>query len=119
MSATICLAPARTLAYPQGGGHLWVYLQWALALRALGHRVIWLEGIDARDPARDPRAMVAALESRLERHALADSLAAAARAMVVARYDLARLVATEIALLKRVAEAGQASPAAVRGALSD
>jgi hypothetical protein len=75
MSAVVCLAPARTLAYPQGGGHLWVYLQWALALRALGHRVIWLEGIDARDPARDARAMVAALESRLKSYALADSLA--------------------------------------------
>src|SRR5207249_3936114 len=32
MSTAICIAPARTLAYPQGGGHLWVYLQWALAL---------------------------------------------------------------------------------------
>ena len=46
MSTAVCLAPARTIAYPQGGGHLWVYLQWALGLRALGCRVIWLEGID-------------------------------------------------------------------------
>ncbi len=46
MTASIRLASARTIAYPEGGGHLWVYLEWALALRALGQRVIWLEGID-------------------------------------------------------------------------
>ena len=70
------------------------------------------------DPHR-PDDLAQRLERLLADGALADSLAAAARAMVVARYDLARLVATEIALLKRVAEARQASPAAVRGALSD
>ena len=70
------------------------------------------------DPHR-PDDLTQRLERLLADGALADSLAAAARAMVVARYDLARLVATEIALLKRVAEARQASPAAVRGALSD
>jgi hypothetical protein len=37
MSITACLA-ADTLYYPTGGGHLWVYLNWALGLRALGCR---------------------------------------------------------------------------------
>src|SRR5439155_18682157 len=46
VSLTVCLAPANTIGYPQGGGHLWVYLNWALALRAIGCRVIWLEGVD-------------------------------------------------------------------------
>ena len=62
MSLTVCLAPANTIGYPQGGGHLWVYLNWALALRAIGCRVIWLEGIDpaVRDPAaaRDRKSVV-------------------------------------------------------------
>jgi hypothetical protein len=31
-----------TLGYPEGAGHLWVYLNWALSLHALGCRVIWL-----------------------------------------------------------------------------
>ena len=75
MSATICLAPARTLAYPQGGGHLWVYLQWALGLRAQGCRLIWLEGIDPRDPERDSQEMVTRLKCRLEPYGLAESLA--------------------------------------------
>ncbi len=75
MSVTICLAPAQTIAYPHGGGHLWVYLQWALGLRALGFRVIWLEGIDPRDPEHDPWEMVTTLKSRLQPHGLAESLA--------------------------------------------
>ena len=46
MSVTVCLAPANTVGYPEGGGHFWVYLNWALSLREAGARVIWLEGID-------------------------------------------------------------------------
>ena len=75
MSTAVCLAPARTIAYPQGGGHLWVYLQWALGLRALGCRVIWLEGIDPSDSELDSREKVAALKLRLRPYGLAESLA--------------------------------------------
>ena len=86
MSLTVCLAPADTIGYPQGAGHLWVYLQWALALRAAGFRVIWLEGIDrdggdtrAGHPRRwrngDVRERVAALRARLESFGFTDTLA--------------------------------------------
>jgi hypothetical protein len=75
VSTTVCLAPARTVAYPQGSGHLWVYLQWALGLRALGCRVIWLEGIDPSDPEQDSREKVAALKFRLQPYGLAESVA--------------------------------------------
>jgi hypothetical protein len=86
MSRTVCLSPADTVGYPQGGGHLWVYLQWALALRALGYRVIWLEGIDVGDGDgsaarrrrwrnRDVRQCVAILKGRLEAFGLSDALA--------------------------------------------
>src|SRR6059036_1553523 len=75
MSTAICLAPARTLAYPQGGGHLWVYLNWALGLRALGCRVIWLEGVVPSTPASEVQAHVKALKSRLERYGLAQCVA--------------------------------------------
>ena len=44
MSVTIWLS-ANTLHYPQGGGHMWVFLNWALGLRELGCEVVWLEGI--------------------------------------------------------------------------
>src|SRR5205809_465039 len=75
MSIAICLAPARTLAYLQGGGHLWVYLQWALGLRTLGFRVVWLEGVDPRDREHDPGQQVSTLKSRLEPYGLAQSVA--------------------------------------------
>ena len=69
--------------------------------------------------AHRPDELAQRLERLLADAALADDLAAAARAMVVDRYDLGRLVAVEIALLKRVGESGQASATAVHGALSD
>jgi len=65
---TVCMTPL-TLGYPQGGGHLWVYLNWALSLQALGCRVIWLEDI-GEHAATDPRKLVerdiATLSARLE-----------------------------------------------------
>jgi hypothetical protein len=70
----VCLL-ANALAYPQGGGHLWVYLNWALALRGLGCDVIWLEIVDRRIVAEQVGESVAALTSRLDRFDLAGSLA--------------------------------------------
>src|SRR5213592_3804733 len=75
MSAAICLTAARTIMYPHGGGHLWVYLQWALSLLALGCRVIWLEALNPRDPKDDTRELVTTLKERLKPFGLADSVA--------------------------------------------
>jgi hypothetical protein len=75
MSTTICIAPANTLEYPEGGGHLWEYLNWALGLRALGCQVIWLEAITQPTSTDAIRANVAALKLRLERYGLVNCLA--------------------------------------------
>jgi hypothetical protein len=75
MSITVCIAPVKTLEYPEGGGHLWEYLNWALGLLGLGCEVIWLEGIAASTPAGEIRSKVAALKLRLERYALGSCLA--------------------------------------------
>src|SRR5438105_8205341 len=83
MSVTVCLTPAQTIEYPEGGGHLWVYLNWALGLRARGCRVIWLEGIDLGDKATarrrrhgtDARTCLATLKARLEPYGFADAIA--------------------------------------------
>lgn len=74
MSITVCLL-AGTLYYPQGGGHMWVYLNWALGLRALGCRVIWLEGVLPATPAHEVQTRATALKSRLERYGLAECVA--------------------------------------------
>jgi hypothetical protein len=74
MPISVCIA-TRTLQYPQGGGHRWVYLNWALGLRALGCEVIWLEGtVEHNAPARLD-AKIAALKAHLEPFGLADRVA--------------------------------------------
>jgi hypothetical protein len=70
MSTTVCLAANGTLAYPQGGGHYWVFLNWALGLRELGCRVIWLERVPPGTPVGRLRAQVDDLERRLTRYGL-------------------------------------------------
>src|SRR5215472_9335804 len=74
MSFTVCLA-ANTIEYPEGGGHLWVYLNWALGLQALGYRVVWLEGIDPEMPVHKARALTSSLKSRLEPYGFAEHVA--------------------------------------------
>ncbi len=75
MGITVCIAPVRTLEYPEGGGHLWEYLNWALGLRAVGCKVIWLEAVAPSSPPAELRVNVSALKLRLERYGLANSLA--------------------------------------------
>ncbi len=74
MGPTVWLA-ARTLRHSNAGGHLWVYLNWALGLRVLGCRVIWLESVMPAAPPEEVRTKVIILKNRLARYNLGDSLA--------------------------------------------
>ena len=74
MSITVCIAPVRTLEYPEGGGHLWEYLNWALGLRSIGCRVTWLEAVAPNSPVAEVQAKVSSLKLRLERYDLANCL---------------------------------------------
>lgn len=52
----IALSPTGVAAFPDGGGHAWVYLQYALGLQASGHEVVWLERLRrTNDEAADQR----------------------------------------------------------------
>ncbi len=48
-SNRICLF-ADTLHYPEGGGHFWVYLNWALGFRRNGCQVVWMESARRDSP---------------------------------------------------------------------
>jgi hypothetical protein len=74
MGLTVALM-ASTIYYPQGGGHTWVYLNWALGLRALGCRVIWLEAVEPTISEAQAQELLQSLRSRLERYGLADHIA--------------------------------------------
>ncbi|PYS11216.1 MAG: hypothetical protein DMG17_23055 [Acidobacteria bacterium] len=72
MSLKVCLA-VKALSFPWAGGHLWVYLNWALALRSLGWDVVWMEAVSTTDQNIEEH--FAALKARLEPFGLADSIA--------------------------------------------
>jgi hypothetical protein len=71
MSTTVCLG-ANCISYPEGGGHFWAYLNWALGLRALGCRVIWLEAVV---PGIDAAEGLALLNERLVPYGLDEAVA--------------------------------------------
>lgn len=70
----VCLA-ANTIGYLPAGGHLWVYVNWALGLHALGCEVTWLEPVSERDSPEQTLQKVAALNARLAPYGLDDRLA--------------------------------------------
>jgi hypothetical protein len=73
MGYTIWLS-AKTTRYPEAGGHFWVYLNWALGLRALGCNVVWLEPIPYTTSDHRIRDRVRTLKKLLEPYGLADSI---------------------------------------------
>ena len=74
MGSSVWLA-ANTLGYPEGGGHLWAYLNWALGLRSAGCEVVWLEPVDPATPPDQVQQLAASLKGRLHRYGFADRVA--------------------------------------------
>ena len=68
--ATVVLSAFNVANFPEGGGHFWVYMQYAQGLRRLGCEVYWLEQFrHGKDPDRDAHVMATFLE-RMERFGL-------------------------------------------------
>ena len=78
MQQTICVA-AYTLRYLEGGAYMWAFLNWALGLRALGFRVIWLDSVLEDMPEAEIIERAGKLKTRLAPHGLADDLAVVRR----------------------------------------
>jgi hypothetical protein len=74
VSPKVCIL-ANTIGYPEGGGHAWAYLNWALGLRDAGCEVVWLESLKPETPPEEARAKAEALKSRLTRYGLGEALA--------------------------------------------
>jgi len=68
--ATVVVSPFDVANFPGGGGHFWVYMQYAQGLRRLGCEVYWLEQFrPGKDPDQDTRAIVTFFE-RMDRFGL-------------------------------------------------
>ncbi|NIS79942.1 MAG: hypothetical protein GTO14_06995, partial [Anaerolineales bacterium] len=74
MSITVWLS-AKTLKNPKAGGLFWVYLNWALGLRAAGCQVIWLEVVASRAPSNKLQTGVDILKSLLNPYDAAKGVA--------------------------------------------
>src|SRR6266699_1563013 len=68
--ATVVITAYDVVNYPQGGGHFWVYLQYVLGLRLLGHDVYWLEAFRAKGREDLEAAALATFHARMEQYGL-------------------------------------------------
>src|SRR5437867_372703 len=69
---TIVIAPYNVAAFPEGGGHFWVYLQYVLGLRQLGCEIYWLEAFPTKGRAEREAAALERFRARMTQHGLAD-----------------------------------------------
>ena len=66
----VVISPFNVAAFPEGGGHFWVYLQYVLGLRQLGCEVYWLEGFRTKGRTAQESAAVEIFRARLKQHGL-------------------------------------------------
>ncbi|HEY0007951.1 MAG TPA: hypothetical protein VGB55_04430, partial [Tepidisphaeraceae bacterium] len=60
----ICVSAPNTLGYPDGG-HIWVFINWVLGFRSLGHEISWLDIAPAEDSPERLRERIKVLQDRL------------------------------------------------------
>ncbi len=66
----IVLSPFNVINFLEGGGHFWVYMQYAQGLRELGCEVYWLEGFRPRESEWEQERVLAAFQERMNRFGL-------------------------------------------------
>jgi len=71
---TVVISPYNVLNFPEGGGHFWVYLQYALGLARIGCEVWWLEAFQEGPDEAEQRERIARFRARLQRFGLGDRL---------------------------------------------
>lgn len=69
----IVLSCPNTLGYPEGG-HVWVFINWALGFKSLGHDVLWLDVTKPEDSDETNAALIATMKARLGEVGLGESI---------------------------------------------
>jgi hypothetical protein len=70
--ATIVISAYDVVNCPLAGGHFWVYMQYVLGLRLLGHDVYWLEACRTKGRTEEEAAALATFLARVEQYGLAN-----------------------------------------------
>lgn len=65
---TIVISPSNVVSYPEGGGHFWVFMQYAQGLRRLGCEVYWLEHFPSSGSREQDAQLLATFRERMARH---------------------------------------------------
>jgi len=81
----VVISPFNVLNFPEGGGHFWVYMQYALGLRQLGCDVYWLEQFRSCGSEEADRAMLSRFEARMERFGMGGNLLLAGSESTITR----------------------------------
>ena len=71
---TVVLSPFDVVGFPEGGGHFWVYMQYAQGLRRLGCDVYWMEHFRRSDDEKRDAAALATFRARMQRFGLGGKL---------------------------------------------
>ena len=71
---TIVLSPFSVINFSEGGGHFWVYMQYAQGLLGSGCDVYWMEAFRSRGSRELDELMLAPFRARMERYGLGDKL---------------------------------------------
>src|SRR5262249_55116626 len=66
MTATVVLSAFNVANFPEGGGHFWVYMQYALGLRQRGCDVYWMERFRPGDAGRRDATAIATFFDRMD-----------------------------------------------------
>jgi hypothetical protein len=71
---TVVISPTNVVNFLEGGGHFWVYMQYAQGLRQLGCDVYWLENFHSSGNQGQDAAVLSAFVTRMEPYGLSDKL---------------------------------------------
>src|SRR3989442_4612240 len=64
---TVVLSSYKVASFPEGGGHFWVYMQYAQGLRQAGCDVYWMEPLRRSDDEQRDAAALETFRARMER----------------------------------------------------